>query len=179
MRPRRTLHDDGMSYGDYVEQLTYLLFLKMADERSRPPYSQPSLVPADYAWPRLLALDGDALFDHYRHTLERLGTGKGTLGLIFGKAQNKFDSRRLQAAQRCPPQILQGRVDCRIRVRPRAYTRSPGGAADFSPIDLGAAVADERSSRRFSRDKKYLTRGIQGAAIFCCKTATPRSPHDS
>jgi type I restriction enzyme M protein len=39
------LRDDGMSYGDYVEQLTFLLFLKMADERSRPPYSQPSIIP--------------------------------------------------------------------------------------------------------------------------------------
>jgi type I restriction enzyme M protein len=39
------LHDDGMSYGDYVEHLTYLLFLKMTDERSRPPYKQASLVP--------------------------------------------------------------------------------------------------------------------------------------
>src|SRR5262249_36347208 len=84
------LRDDGMSYGDYVEQLTYLLFLKMADERARPPYNQASLVPNDYAWPRLLALDGDALFDHYRHTLEKLGNERGTLGLIFGKAQNKF-----------------------------------------------------------------------------------------
>ena len=37
------LRDDGMSRGDYVEQLTYLLFLKMADERSRPPYNHPSL----------------------------------------------------------------------------------------------------------------------------------------
>ena len=79
-----------MSYGDYVEQLTYLLFLKMADERSRPPYDQPSPIPASYRWPKLLALDGDELFDHYRHTLEALGAGKGTLGLIFGKAQNKF-----------------------------------------------------------------------------------------
>jgi type I restriction enzyme M protein len=43
------LRDDGMSYGDYVEQLTYLLFLKMADERSRPPYQQPSLIPSQYA----------------------------------------------------------------------------------------------------------------------------------
>lgn len=84
------LRDDGMSYGDYVEQLTYLLFLKMADERSQPPYNQPSIVPADYAWPTLLAKDGDELFDHYRHALERLGQEKGTLGLIFGKAQNKF-----------------------------------------------------------------------------------------
>jgi type I restriction enzyme M protein len=84
------LRDDGMSYGDYVEQLTYLLFLKMADERSCPPYNQPSPIPAAYAWPALLAKDGDALFDHYRHTLEELGKGKGTLALIFAKAQNKF-----------------------------------------------------------------------------------------
>ena len=40
------LRDDGMSYGDYVEQLTYLLFLKMADERTKPPYNEPSAVPA-------------------------------------------------------------------------------------------------------------------------------------
>ena len=48
------LRDDGMSYGDYVEQLTYLLFLKMADERTKPPYNQPSAVPAKYNWPTLL-----------------------------------------------------------------------------------------------------------------------------
>ncbi|MFZ1501223.1 MAG: class I SAM-dependent DNA methyltransferase [Giesbergeria sp.] len=88
------LRDDGMSYGDYVEQLTYLLFLKMADERSAPPFNvnanQPSIVPAAYAWPTLLAHDGDELFEHYRHVLEALGKEKGTLGLIFGKAQNKF-----------------------------------------------------------------------------------------
>ncbi len=48
------LRDDGMSYGDYVEQLTYLLFLKMADERARRPYSQASLVPTPYATRALL-----------------------------------------------------------------------------------------------------------------------------
>ncbi|MGH8433994.1 MAG: type I restriction-modification system subunit M, partial [Pseudomonas sp.] len=84
------LRDDGMSYGDYVEQLTYLLFLKMADERAQPPYNQASIVPDAYSWPSLLAKDGDELFDHYRHVLEALGQQKGTLGLIFGKAQNKF-----------------------------------------------------------------------------------------
>jgi type I restriction enzyme M protein len=82
--------DDGMSYGDYVEQLTYLLFLKMADERAQPPYSQASIIPGAYSWPSLLAKDGDELFDHYRHALEALGQHKGTLGLIFSKAQNKF-----------------------------------------------------------------------------------------
>lgn len=84
------LRDDGMSYGDYVEQLTYLLFLKMADERAQPPYNQASIVPGAYSWPSLLAKDGDELFDHYRHVLEALGQHRGTLGLIFGKAQNKF-----------------------------------------------------------------------------------------
>ena len=64
------LRDDGMSYGDYVEQLTYLLFLKMADERTKPPYSQSSGIPDKYSWPSLLKKDGDELFDHYRHLLE-------------------------------------------------------------------------------------------------------------
>jgi len=84
------LRDDGMSYGDYVEQLTYLLFLKMADERSKPPYNQKSPIPSDYDWQSLLKKDGDELFDHYRHVLGKLGQGKRLLGLIFGKAQNKF-----------------------------------------------------------------------------------------
>lgn len=84
------LRDDGMSYGDYVEQLTYLLFLKMADERSKPPYKQESGIPAKWSWPTLLKKDGDELFDHYRHTLEALGKKSGLLGLIFNKAQNKF-----------------------------------------------------------------------------------------
>lgn len=84
------LRDDGMSYGDYVEQLTYLLFLKMADERTKPPHDQPSILPAKYAWPSLLKKDGDELFGHYRTILEKLGNEKGLLGLIFGKSQNKF-----------------------------------------------------------------------------------------
>jgi type I restriction enzyme M protein len=84
------LRDDGMSYGDYVEQLTYLLFLKMADERARPPYNQPNVVPPKYCWESLLKKDGDELFDHYRHLLEALGNEKGLLGLIFNKSQNKF-----------------------------------------------------------------------------------------
>jgi type I restriction enzyme M protein len=84
------LRDDGMSYGDYVEQLTYLLFLKMADERSKPPCNLPNPIPKKYDWQSLLKKDGDELFDHYRHLLEELGKEKGLLGLIFGRAQNKF-----------------------------------------------------------------------------------------
>ena len=67
------LRDDGLSYGDYVQQLTNLLFLKMAHERTQPPWDRPAVVPAEYGWPTLTALDGDALEVHYRHTLEALG----------------------------------------------------------------------------------------------------------
>jgi type I restriction enzyme M protein len=84
------LRDDGMSYGDYVEQLTYLLFLKMADERTKAPYNQPSPIPDKYSWQSLLKKDGDELFTHYLHSLEGLGKEKGLLGLIFNKSQNKF-----------------------------------------------------------------------------------------
>ncbi len=84
------LRDDGLSYGDYVEQLTFLLFLKMADEQSRPPFNKPSAVPKGFGWDVLVKLDGDDLETHYRHTLEELGKRKGMLGVIFRKAQNKI-----------------------------------------------------------------------------------------
>jgi len=84
------LRDDGLSYGDYVEQLTFLLFLKMADEQSRPPFNKPSPIPKGKDWPALLAKDGDELEIHYRHTLEELGKKSGMLGVIFRKAQNKI-----------------------------------------------------------------------------------------
>jgi len=84
------LRDDGMSYGDYVEQLTYLLFLKMAYERTQTPYNQPSRIPKEYDWESLVRRDGDELEAHYRHTLEELGKQPGMLGIIFRKAQNKI-----------------------------------------------------------------------------------------
>jgi type I restriction enzyme M protein len=70
--------------------LTYLLFLKMADERTKLPYNQPSQIPDKYSWPSLLKKDGGDLLDHYLRLLDELGKGKGMLGLIFKKAQNKI-----------------------------------------------------------------------------------------
>jgi len=84
------LRDDGLSYGDYVEQLTFLLFLKMAHERTLPPYRQPSPIPEGLDWTSLIERDGDELEVHYRHILETLGTFPGMLGIIFRKAQNKI-----------------------------------------------------------------------------------------
>ncbi len=84
------LRDDGLSYLDYLEQLSVLLFLKMAHEQTEPPWNRPSLVPREFDWPSLLARDGDALETHYRHVLESLGKKDGMLGVIFRKAQNKI-----------------------------------------------------------------------------------------
>src|ERR1700722_2946185 len=84
------LKDDGVSYGDYLEQITYLIFLKMADEYSRPPYSRNVGVPQAHAWPTLRALTGASLEAHYLETLRALGTQPGMLGQIFTKAQNKI-----------------------------------------------------------------------------------------
>lgn len=84
------LRDDGVSYGDYVEQLTYLLFLKMADERTKPPLNEPSAIPQGLDWQSLLDRDGDALEVHYRHILESLGKQAGMLGVVFRKSQNKI-----------------------------------------------------------------------------------------
>ncbi len=82
------LRDDGVGYGDYVEQITYLIFLKMADEREKA--GQQVQVPNKYAWAKLVKLDGDDLELQYRHTLENLGKEGGMLGTIFRKAQNKI-----------------------------------------------------------------------------------------
>jgi len=84
------LRDDGVSYGDYVEQLTYLLFLKMDDERSKPPYYKESQIPAAFNWESLRNKEGDELELHYRHLLEGLGKESGIIGVIFRKSQNKI-----------------------------------------------------------------------------------------
>ncbi len=85
-----TLRDDGVGYGDYLEQLTYLLFLKMAHEYAQEPYCRDTGVPAGYDWPSLRGKVGEPLEAHYLATLHRLGTQRGMLGAIFLKAQNKI-----------------------------------------------------------------------------------------
>jgi type I restriction enzyme M protein len=85
-----TLRDDGVGYGDYLEQLTYLLFLKMADEYSRPPYKRHTGIPTEYNWSSLTTKRGAELELHYLQVLQKLGTEKGILGQIFTKAQNKI-----------------------------------------------------------------------------------------
>jgi len=84
------LRDGGVSYGDYLEQLTYLIFLKMAEEYRKPPYSRDIGIPEEYSWDTLKQKRGSELDTHYRKLLEELGKKSGMLGQIFLKAQNKI-----------------------------------------------------------------------------------------
>ena len=119
------LRDDGMSYGDYVEQLTYLLFLKMADERSRPPYSQKSPVLAGYDWHSLVKRDGDELFDHYRHTLEELGKQKLARPDLHQVAEQVSGPGQAASADRRSDR--QGNLGVNERRRERRRVRAPTG----------------------------------------------------
>ena len=85
-----TLRDDGVGYGDYLEQLTYLIFLKMADEYAKPPYNRNLGIPPKYTWPNLKVQRGAALEGHYIELLRELGTRKDVLGQIFTKAKNEI-----------------------------------------------------------------------------------------
>src|SRR5207253_4986316 len=74
-----TLRHDGIDYGDYIEQLTYLLFLKMAEERA-------AAVPKGFDCASLKNLSGTALTDHYAHILRKLREAGGLLADIFAQA---------------------------------------------------------------------------------------------
>lgn len=84
------LRDDGVGTIEYTEQLTYLLFLKMAHERETRSLNPERIVPPECSWPRLLDADGDELETTYRHILGELGRRPGVLGTIFRKAQNRI-----------------------------------------------------------------------------------------
>lgn len=86
------LRDDGVSYGDYLEQLTYLIFLKMSDEYSKPPYKKDVGIPKGYTWSNMNTLKGAELEEQYKKTLETLATKGGILGQIFSQASNKISN---------------------------------------------------------------------------------------
>lgn len=83
------LRDAGVSYGDYIEQLTYLLFLKMADEAVHL-LDKANPIPQGYDWASLRRLEGSELESHYIATLVRLGTGTGLVADIYRQSQNKI-----------------------------------------------------------------------------------------
>lgn len=79
------LRHDGIDYGDYIEQLTYLLFLKMADEKGVP-------IPDEYSWSVLKEKAGTDLTDYYIELLRNLGKQRGMLGDIYAGAISRFSN---------------------------------------------------------------------------------------
>lgn len=83
------MKDAGLSYTDYVRQLTYLLFLKMDHERDTL-LDEGSIVPPAYRWDTLLSLNGAELEQHYSKALEVLSKESGIIGTIFRRAKNEI-----------------------------------------------------------------------------------------
>ena len=86
----KQLSDSGLTWGDYAEQLTFLIFLKMDYEYTQEPYNKKSKIQSDYNWDSLLGKSGTKLEKHYQKTLDYLGKQKGLTGKIFRKSQNDF-----------------------------------------------------------------------------------------
>ena len=80
----------GVGFTDYITQLTYLLFLKMDDEREE--YGLTSSIPQGYKWSDLTSLSGTDLVKQYEATLSKLSSESGLIGTIFTKASNKIQT---------------------------------------------------------------------------------------
>ena len=145
------LRDDGLSYMAYTEQITFLLFLKMADEQTKPPYNRKPIVPAKYSWQSLLEKDGNELEVHYRHCLEELGRQPGMLGEIFKKAKSEIQNpallRRLIVELMDKEEWSRMQADVKGDIYEgllaRSAAESPKGAGQyFTPRELIKAVVD-------------------------------------
>jgi type I restriction enzyme M protein len=145
------LRDDGLSYMAYTEQITFLLFLKMADEQTKPPYNKPPIVPAKFSWESLLKREGDELEAHYRHCLEELGKQPGMLGEIFKKArpeiQNPATLRRLIVdlidVEKWSSMQADVKGDIYEGLLAKSAAESPKGAGQyFTPRELIKAIVD-------------------------------------
>jgi len=135
----------------YTEQITFLLFLKMAQEQARPPYNRKPIVPPELSWDSLLKREGAELEIHYRRILEELGRKPGMLGEIFKKArqdiQNPATLKRLIVDLIEPVQwsVMEADVkgDIYEGLLAKSAAESPKGAGQyFTPRELIKAVVD-------------------------------------
>jgi len=144
------LRDDGVSYGDYVQQLTNLLFLKMADEQTKPPFNKPSIIPKNYDWQSIINKSGDELELQYRHILENLANQKGLLGIIYRKSQNKIqDPAKLEKLIRLINEETWVGLDLDVKgdiyeglLEKNAEDVKGGAGQYFTPRNLISAIVD-------------------------------------
>ena len=150
------LRDDGLSYMAYTEQITFLLFLKMAYEQTQPPWNRDPIVPEGMDWPSLLTRDGEELESHYRHILRELGTQSGMLGEIFKKArqeiQNPATLKRLIVDLIDPESWMSMHADVKGDIYEgllsKSAQESPKGAGQyFTPRQLIKGIVDVMQPR--------------------------------
>lgn len=159
-----TLRHDGIDYGDYIEQITYLLFLKMADERgidlSRTRVTaHPGVV--DCSWPRLAVRSGSGLTEHYAGVLRALGEQPGLLGDIFSGAASRFNN----------PQNLRKMIDL---IDETEWIKLD--------VDVKAAAFEGLLEKAASEGKKgagqYFTPRLLIQSIVRCVRPDPRASAD-
>ena len=145
------LRDDGLSYMAYTEQITFLLFIKMAHEQTQAPWNREPIVPDGLDWPSLLELDGEELETHYRHILAELPKQGGMLGEIFKKArqeiQNPATLKRLIVDLIEPVSWMSMQADVKGDIYEgllaKSAQESPKGAGQyFTPRELIKAIVD-------------------------------------
>ena len=150
------LRDDGLSYMAYTEQITFLLFLKMAHEQTQPPWNRDPIVPEGLDWPSLLKRHGEELESHYRHILRELGTQPGMLGEIFKKArqeiQNPATLKRLIVDLIDPESWMSMHADVKGDIYEgllsKSAQESPKGAGQyFTPRQLIKGIVDVMQPR--------------------------------
>ncbi len=149
-----TLRQDGVDYGDYIEQLTYLLFLKMASERDVE-------LPKGYDWESLRELSGTALTEHYIDVLRALEKQKGLLGNIFAGAQSRFTN----------PVNLKRLVDLIDEVEWTSLEVDVKGAAFEGLLEKAASEGKKGAGQ-------YFTPRIVIQAIVECIKPDPRKSKD-
>lgn len=145
------LRDDGLPYTSYTEQITFLLFLKMADERLNPPYNRPPIVPPELSWRSLLDYNGHELVLHYRRILEELSKSSGLLGEIFRRARPEIQDpaklRRLIVdlidKEHWSSMEADVKGDIYEGLLQRSASESPKGAGQyFTPRGLVTSIVD-------------------------------------
>lgn len=145
------LWHDGVPFLAYTEEITFLLFLKMADELTKPPYKKPPIVPPDLGWPSLLSKEGEALKRHYDHILQELGRKPGMLGDIFKRAKSAIEKpetlRRLIVDLIDPEKWVSMDADVKGDVYEGLLARSmsdggQGAGQYFTPRELIKAIID-------------------------------------
>ncbi len=155
------LRDDGLSYQDYLEQLTFLLFLKMADELTKPPFSQASIIPEGLDWESLLTREGAELEAHYIHVLNELGHHPGMLGVIYRKGQNRVqDPAKLQ-------RLIKDLIDAESWMTLEADVKGDAyeGLLERNASDLKSGAGQYFTPRALIKAMVEVTRPQPGMAI--------------